>query len=67
MTTERKRKILYLITKSNWGGADLETVGFPTLARSSLAAFRHGEPPGSPTPSSVPPQFGRCGNNQVLL
>ncbi len=49
-----KKKLLFVITKSNRGTAFLETLGIPALA--PLAAFLHGDPAGSPTPSSAPPQ-----------
>lgn len=32
-------------------GTSWKPLGFPTLAHTSLTAFRHGEPHGSPTPS----------------
>ncbi len=38
---DKRKKILYVITKSNWGNAISETHGFPTLVRSanSLPSF----------------------------
>lgn len=58
-----RKKILYVITKSVWGGASrgllwsaalLRNPRFPTLA--PLAAFLHGELP-FPDPLPAPPQI----------
>lgn len=46
------KRILFVITKANWGGPTLETLGFPTLA--PLGAFRHGGSIFPPTPLTEP-------------
>ncbi|PIQ35757.1 MAG: hypothetical protein COW60_02240 [Candidatus Yonathbacteria bacterium CG17_big_fil_post_rev_8_21_14_2_50_43_9] len=33
MTLQPRKKVLFLITKSNWGGAPWKPLGFPTFAR----------------------------------
>ncbi len=52
----KRKKILYIITKSNWGGAVSETLGFPTSLARLGTAFRVGETPVSPTPFCAPPR-----------
>jgi len=52
-----RKRILYLITKSNWGGALWETLGFPNPAYagrpSSTGKLEFSRPLSCPTPTNL--------------